>query len=300
MWSLNLTNMTTFKKYLKAVLFPSIKTLLLFTFITIIILLVIFLNNLNKTIIAYALYPITAYTLLIDLIFIINKMRGIKDILDRYSFFHRYNTDIDFKANVSLHISLYINLIYSLYKAFVGIYYHSLWFGTVAFYYIILSSEQFFLLQQANNTKNKQVEAYKKYSQCGYILLTLTIAIIGMSVYMIHDNQVTTYPGYIIYAAAGYTFYNFILAIISTFKYRKATNPLYHASKMITLAKALVSVFTLQTAMFAEFGKSYIQQRTMNIITGFVVLIIVLLLAIFMIIKAKRAICQKTAKQEII
>src|SRR5699024_10876231 len=134
---------------------------------------------------------------------------------------------------------------------------------------------RFLLLRDVRKEKDVR-DSLKKYCLCGYLLLILTIAIIGMSIYMIHDGKVSTYPGHIIYAAAGYTFYSFISAVINSFKFRKSLNPLYHASKMITLATALVSVFSLQTVMFAAFGTDISQQRFMNITTGFVIFLIVI------------------------
>lgn len=143
------------------------------------------------------------------------------------------------------------------------------------------------------------MEEYKKYSFCGYLLLILTIALIGMGSYMIHNGKVTVYPGHIIFAAAGYTFYTFITAILNIVKYRKLKNPIYSASKMITLATALISVFSLQTAMFEAFGKDVMQQRQMNILTGFCVFVMIIAMAIFMIIYGRHSIKVIQQKQQL-
>lgn len=150
-----------------------------------------------------------------------------------------------------------------------------------------MSVERFLLLHHVRKKDNDEVSLLKKYCLCGYLLFTLTIAIIGMSVHMIHEGEASTYLGHIIYAAAGYTFYSFILAIINSVKYQKSSNPLYHASKMITLSTALISVYSLQTSMFAAFGDDYMQQRSRNIMTGFVVFFIIICIALFMIIYGK-------------
>lgn len=148
-------------------------------------------------------------------------------------------------------------------------------------------NSSFLLLKHIRIKERDYIEEYKKYSFCGYLLLILTIALVGMSVYMIHDGKVTVYSCHIIYAAAGYTFYNFITAIVNIVKYRKLNNPIYSVNKIIALTTALVSVFSLQTAMFAVFGKNSIQQRQMNILTGFVIFIIIIIMALFMIIYGK-------------
>lgn len=273
----------------KKIFFPHTRYLYIFTALTIFLLGIIFLNHLKRSIVAYAIYPFTAYTLIVDMIAIAGKFSILKNLLNKSNLYKRYSRNLEFKAEISLYLSLAINLLYSFYKAFAGIFYHSVWFGTVAFYYIILSVERFLLLHHIRKRKISNIAILKRYCLCGYLLLILTIAIIGTNIFMIHEGKTSTYPGYIIYAAAGYTFYSFISAIINSIKYRKAKNPLYHANKMITLATAMVSVFSLQTAMFAEFGNDYTQQRLMNIITGFAVFIIIIGISLFMIIRGKSA-----------
>lgn len=272
----------------KKLLFPPVWFLVVAVFLSAVLLGAVFANGLNRSAFAMAVYPFSAYTLAVLVAAAIRKAQGLKKVLNRNRFYRRYTADMEFKAMVSLCLSLGISLVYSFYKAFAGVYYHSVWFGTEAAYYMILSTARFSILRQVRQTETDREEALKKYERCGYLLLVLTIVIIGMNIYRIHEGEVTVYPGHIIYAAAGYTFYSFASAIVNIVKYRKAENPLYHASKIIVLATALVSVFSLQTAMFAEFGGDYTQQRTMNIATGFVVYLTVIGLALFMIIRGKR------------
>lgn len=264
-----------------------------------ILLIYIFVNGRKHSVLSYLVYAFSAYAFTVNVVWVLQKIGNVKELLARNELLHRYMTEMDFKAEVSLYLSLGINIFYSVYKAFAGIYYHSAWFGTVAFYYMILSMERFLLLKHIRKKQRDYMEEYKKYSFCGYLLLILTIALIGMSAYMIHDGKVTVYPGHIIFAAAGYTFYTFITAILNIVKYRKLKNPIYSASKMITLATALISVFSLQTAMFEAFGKDAMQQRQMNILTGFCVFVMIIAMAIFMIIYGRHSIKVIQQKQQL-
>lgn len=282
--------MNCIKQKFKKIFYHSIIVSVILLILSLSLLAYIFAINLKDSFLSYLIYLFSAYALIINVIWVLQKIGNIKKLLDKNIFFHRYMNEIDFKAEISIYTSLGINIFYSIYKAFAGLYYHSIWFGTVAFYYIILSAERFLLLKHIRLKERDYIEEYKKYSFCGYLLLILTIALNGMSVYMIHDGKVTVYPGHIIYAAAGYTFYNFINAIMNIVKYRKLNNPIYSANKIIALATAFVSVFSLQTAMFAVFGKSAMQQRQMNILTGFVVFAIIIIMAVFMIIHGKHSI----------
>lgn len=291
--------MNRFKKKVKKIFCPSIIISVVLLILSMILLTFIFVNGLKHSALSYLIYPFSAYALTINIIWVLQKMGNVKKILDRNTLFHKYMTEMDFKAEVSLYLSFGINIFYSVYKAFAGVYYHSVWFGTVAFYYMILSAERFLLLKYIRRKQRDYIKEYKKYSFCGYLLFILTIALIGMSVYMIHDGKVTVYPGHIIYAAAGYTFYNFITAILNIIKYRKLKNPIYSASKIITLATALISIFSLQTAMFAAFGKDVIQQRQMNILTGFCIFAIIIAMALFMIVYGNHSIKKIQQKQQL-
>lgn len=279
------------KKYfinsIKQAFYPHIVLLILENIFSAGFLILIFLNQLEHEIFAYCIYVLAAYTLVCDIIQIWNKIRTIKKSLYRISLIHRYKTDLAFKTESTLYLSVSINLIYSCFKAFAGLYYHSLWFGTVALYYIVLTIARFQLLSHIQRKKRNYKSEIQKYCLCGYLLLFLTVVIAGMNVYMINEEKTSIYPLYFIYVVAGYTFYIFITAIINIVRYRKEDNLLYHASKMITLATAFVSVFSLQTAMFAEFSNNYVQQRTMNILTGTITFVIVMSIAMYMIIHGK-------------
>lgn len=198
--------------------------------------------------------------------------------------FISYMTDIKFKAKVSLYISLGINLLYSVYEAASGIIYHSVWFGTVAFYYMVFSVERFSLLNYMRKQTKNKIGIYKRYRFCGILLIAFNIAAYGMTILVICTGKTATYLGHMIYAVAGYSFYNLISAIINVVTYHKKTNPIYAASKILSLSTALFSMFSLQNAMISAFGHSVVVfQRNMNAITGFVVFMLLAFMALYMI-----------------
>ena len=149
--------MNNLKTIIKNIFYPQKKYLVLLNGLTFLLLFIIFSHHMNHTIIAYVIYLFSAYSLIIDILAVSTKINKLKNILDQNSLYHRYSTDLAFKAEVSLYLSLGINIIYSVYKAFAGIYYHSLWFGTVAFYYIILSVERFLLLHHVRKKDNDEI-----------------------------------------------------------------------------------------------------------------------------------------------
>lgn len=250
----------------------------------------VFIKRLEDTAFAYAAYVLSAYTLTAAALRIPPLTKKVRDCLHRNPWLHRYITEADFKAEVSLYLSLAINLFYSIYKGAAGIWFHSAWFGAMAFYYLVLSTERFLLLRSVRGKEQNPLLSWKKYRFCGYILLLLTVAVVAFVFYTIYEGHVIKYQGYIIYGAAGYTFYQFGFAIANLVKYRRLGNPVYSASKIIALATALVSTFSLQTAMLAAFGGNGTWQKQMNLWTGLGVLAAIVVMALFMIGYGTRAI----------
>jgi hypothetical protein len=99
-------------------------------------------------------------------------------------------------------------------------------------------------------------------------------------------------------AMAAYTFSALAIAIVNVVRYGKYNSPVYSASKIISLAAALVSMLTLESTMLNTFGKetmTAISQRWMLGATGGVISIIIVITAIYMItVGTKKLIKLKT------
>ena len=91
----------------------------------------------------------------------------------------------------------------------------------------------------------------------------------GMIVLMVRTNSGFSYPGYIIYLSAFYTFYTMIISVLNLVKFRKLGSPILSAAKVLNFIAAMMSILGLQTAMisrFSENGEAY--RKMMNTITG--------------------------------
>lgn len=176
---------------------------------------IVFGMNFRRNPLSYIIYVLSAFLLVIWILRLVRAIQSGKKNLMRYRLINRYITDINFKAEISLYISLAINLLYSAYEAISGIVYHSVWFGTVAFYYMVLSVERFSLLNYMHKQSKNKIGIYRRYRFCGMLLIALNIAVCGMTVLVIRTGETATYPGHMIYAVAGYSFYNLISAIIN-------------------------------------------------------------------------------------
>lgn len=287
--------MEKWKNRMKRVLFPN--NILTFLMVIASVLLLLYSLGYQDAIpaIAYASYGFSAYTLTVVALKIPLLLRKIKKGLYENQYSSRYLTEADLRAKVSLYAGFAINAAYAVLKFVSGIYFHSLWLGAIAIYYMILSSIRFGLVKceyagmKWQDEKEQRKQDLNIYRRCGYLMFLLNIAVAALVVQMVWQNKSFTYPGLLIYATAAYTFYCFTMAIINLVKYRKLERPVMSAAKMISFACALMSMLGLQTALLTEFGADQpIFTRTMNSLTGGVVCIAIFMLAIKMIKRAGR------------
>ena len=214
-------------------------------------------------------------------------------MLHRNAYIHRYLTDLPFKTHVSLYLSLGLNLLFVAMKMFFGVRYRSVWFGTLAVYYMMLAGMRFLLLRHVrrNAIGQELLSELRHYRLCGVILMLMNIALLGVVVLVVLDNESFHYAGYLIYVVAMYAFYNIISATRDVVKYRKYNSPVMSASKSVKLAAALVSMLSLETAMLMQFNDradAEAFRQVMTGATGGAVCVIVLVMAVVMIVKSTR------------
>ena len=196
-------------------------------------------------------------------------------------------TDVSLRIKISLYASLSVNMIYAVFRLINGIRYSSYWFGAEAVFYIILSIVRFMLLRNVRKNKGDLRNEYQTYRLCGYLLFVMNAALTGVVYQMIYHGRGAQYPGLFIYAAAIYAFFCLIVAIIQMIKFRKYRSPLLSAVKTINLAKALVAMFALQTAMFASFNDGdIVLERIMNSVFGGLVCCAIFAMAVMMVVKS--------------
>ncbi len=286
--------MKHFKRILNHILFPKLAVVIISVPVAVALLVYTFLYEEDYSLVAYISYMLSAYSLIIVCARIIRMPKGdFKAVLHRNQYIHRYLTDIPFKTHVSLYLSLGINLLFVAMKLFYGVYYSSVWFGTLAVYYIMLAVMRFLLLRHVkrNAIGKELVLELRQYRLCGIILLLMNIALSGVVVLVVRKNEGFHYAGYLIYVVAMYAFYNIISAVRDVVKYREYKSPVMSAAKAIKLATALVSMLSLETAMLMQFDTGEnppVFRRVMTATTGGCVCFFVLAMAVFMIIKSTK------------
>ncbi len=289
--------MNRLKKALKALLFPHTLIMVLLIPITSVFLIysLIFLSK--NSIVAIISYVLSFYTLAVWCVKAPKLITLFKKIKSENKYLQLWSGDVRLRVRVSLYGSLAWNTAYAIFQLCLGFYHSSVWYYSLAGYYICLALMRFFL--SVHTTKHGHREQLRKelteYRACGWIFLIINLALSAMVFLMIYRNKFATHHQITTITMAVYTFTTFTKAIISAAKYRKYESPVYSASKAISLAAACVSMITLTETMLDSFGDG-----TLNLLfrsymlsgLGAAVSIFITSMAIYMIVKANKQLNQ--------
>ena len=212
---------------------------------------------------------------------------GVMRRINGTAFGSRYANDLAFRGSVSLYQGMIVNFLYVLFRIVVGIRYSSVWFISMAVYYLVLGVLRLSLILSCRH--RTEIDELDCYCRTAWLLFLLNIPMGGMIILMVLTNSGYSYPGYVIYLSAMYTFYAMIVSVINLVKFRKLGSPVLSAAKVLNFIAALMSVLGLQTAMIAQFGTESDSFRKMtNAITGGVIWLLVILTAVYMLNRSHR------------
>ena len=246
----------------------------------------------GEGIVSYVAFAFSSYMTVAVCACMPRLVREAIALAHRIPWLHRYMTDDHVRMHVSLYLSLGLNMLYAVMKLIMGAYYRSAWFGTLGVYYALLTAMRFMLLGHVRRNVPSRALAseLKHFRLCGAVLIPMTIALTGVVILVIDRNEGFQYAGYLIYVAAMYAFYKVISAVVNLVKYRRYNSPVMSATKAVSLASALVSVFALETAMLSQFGQERdpLFRRIMTTATGAGICAFILSMAAVMIIHATR------------
>lgn len=303
---MNLQNM---KKTLKKIfVLPPVPTLLISIPSYGLVIYALAKENVNP-VICYVSYFLSAYALIITITGITGIVRVVRNGIQEHpaarkmmenSLVSRYLKEDIFRTETALYQGLLINLLYAGIKMFSGILYHSVWFVTLAVYYMLLAVMRASLLHYVRKRGKNKVSEWRRYRLCGIILLFMNVALTGIVILVVHQNSGFEYPGMLIYVMAMYAFYATITAVRNVVKFRRYGSPVLSAAKVINLTAALVSMLSLETAMLTQFGAAEdpMFRQVMTASTGAGISIIVLGMAVFMIVRSTKCLKSLYAKSE--
>lgn len=133
------------------------------------------------------------------------------------------------------------------------------------------------------------------FASCYYLILDIKYGVMEKVKPRIQGNPFTNrvVRDYryrtVVFAVAAYSFYKIIVAVINVVKARKLRSPILMTIRNIGYIDACVSILSLQTAMFASFGKHQPEfMKLMNALAGLAVCIMVLVMGIRCIYTAQK------------
>lgn len=256
----------------------------------------IFATQTTRSASAYMIYCMSAYSLTIWLAALPRLIKVMKTAIMTSRFMRkvssskitgRYLNDLAFRGNVSIYQGMAVNAFYVVFRIVAGIRYASVWFISMAVYYLVLGCLRAYLIV-CYRRRDPELE-HRCYHTTAWLLFLLNVPMGGMIVLMVRTNSAFSYPGSIIYLSALYTFYTMVTSVLNLVKFRKLGSPILSAAKVLNFIAAMMSILGLQTAMisrFSENGESY--RKMMNAITGGFVYGIVILIAVIMLLHSRK------------
>lgn len=282
---------------LKRLLHPPLLVLICIPVLSFSALIAVFILQAEDTVPAYIIFAMSAYALTIWILALPGLAKGIRAAvmgsrlmggLRKWEMAGRYLEDLSFRGSVSIYQGMIVNFLYVVFRIAAGIRFASVWFLSMGVYYLILGGLRAFLIVcYRRRDAGMEQRCYRKTAQ---LLFLLNLPMGGMILLMVWTNSGYSYPGYIIYLSALYTFYTMGTAIANIVRFRRIGSPILSAAKVLNLVAAMMSMLGLQTAMISRFaGNQEDFRRMMNGITGGVVYGSVILIAVYMLLHSRKA-----------
>ena len=254
---------------------------------------------------ALSIYTIVVYTPKIakDLESRLRKNAFINSLFEQY----------DLRTIVFATVNLIVNIGYVVFNGVIGIVSKSLWYGSLAAYYLILTILRGVivayhgtnLLSKAKreygyvDMSDKQAEL-RIYRLCGILLIILPIALSFVILDMVQSGSAFVKWGWTVYGFAAFAVYKIIASIVQIARARKKSEDYtVYGLRNVGFAAALVTVLAMQTALLHSFGNAgSINSAVANATTGAVVCLVTAVLGIQMIIKSTKTIKIQKGKED--
>ena len=282
------------KHVLEKVLFPHMAILILLVPVAAALLIYAFTNETAHPAVVYGAYVLSAYALAIVCFRVAEIIRWAKAVRTENRYFVRYFSDPWLRLKISLYSSLALNTVYAVFQLGLGFRHGSIWFYSLAMYYVLLAAMRFVLLKETvkNPQGGNRFMELLLYRFCGVLLVGMNLALAVIVAYIVWKNRGFEHHAITTIAMAAFTFGTLTKAIVNVVRYRRYQSPLMTASKVVGLVSAVVSVLTLETAMLTAFGgqNDPLLRQIMTGATGAAVCILVLVLAVSMIVHGTKEI----------
>ncbi len=230
----------------------------------------------------YIAYPWSAYATALLCVNVCRWGRSLYGRLEGNPMARRFVHDSQLRSSVSLSLGTVIHALYTMLQGVLALVLRSGWQGALFGYHAILTLMQLVLFR-ADRRRLDERRAWQWYGVVGALLIPLAGSIQVLLVRFLLRGQSFSYPGFMIYATAAYSFYSLTAGGIQLIRRRTAEMPLLRAALNVRFSAALMSMLALQTALISTFGEPGAFQQCMNTLTGSAVCMAILTTAIWML-----------------
>ena len=240
----------------------------------------------------YGAYTLSAYGLTLMCVRVPALVRGVRQLVREEPRIRRCMDDAGLRTRMALIPSVAANGGYALLQLGLGILNRSVWYYALSAYYgLLLLMRCTLLLKMGRSGLGKDLRGeYRLFLGCGGVLTVMNAALAVIVSYMVWQNRGFTHHPITTIAMAAYTFYTLTMAVINVVRCRRYNSPVLSASKAVSLAAALVSMLSLETAMLNAFGSGddRVFRQVMLGASGGVVCLAVLAMGLYMMIRAAK------------
>ena len=205
-----------------------------------------------------------------------------------------------FVSRAALLGGILLNLVYAAFRFAVGLYTRSLWFCAEAVFYLLLCAARVFLVEEdrrigaAPDPQVRERIGWGVYRRGGFLFLFLAIAASGIVTLALREEHTRGYTDAVVVGAILFSAWRAGLALFQIFSHRRKL-PLLSFAKLLSLCTALLSIFALQTTLFARFGADFKYRFPLNAATGTAVALSLFAIGGAMLARAQREI-KRTAR----
>lgn len=266
-------------RIVERVVFPPAILLIAISIVSYSSLAFVFLTGRDESSLSAIVYILSAYTLTIQIARIVRIAKGSAPKLkenEKLAYLFDRNIRMLFTLSLSTGISA-LHGGFSIVTGLMGDFIFSLCSGI---YYILLAVIRFGLVKNVRVDEKEQ-----NLDAPSFMMLSANILMIVVISIQMLESRVKSYPGYMIYAVAAYTFYMIILSSVNLRKTSASSNRAVKLARSLSFSVALVSLFSLQLSMNKTFGSGAVFERIMNIASGAVVSLLLLVISIFQLLE---------------
>lgn len=250
-------------------------------------------------ILSYIVYGIAAillgYSVYTIIIFAPKIKETITETLKRNKFFYKVMENYGFKTMVFSGFSLAVTLVFAFMNVASAIRYRLIWYISISAYYFVLILFRggifFFNLKcekkYSDNPTECEKHKWKIYLFGGIVLIILEFAMAIAVTQMVLSKRPMQSGEIMTIANAAYTFYKMAMTVYNITKAHRLNDPITQVFRNINFSDACMSMVSLTVLMLSTFGETE-DIRYIKPIVGFVACAIVIMLAIFMIVRARR------------